>query len=204
MKGLLLKDFYVLFKNCRVFMVLILVFIAVSLFGDDNWFFIIYPCLFAGMFPMTLIAYDERSGWSHYCGTLPYTRAQLVSVKYTVGLLINAVILLLIALVQVAKGANELDRNALTGLLTCAGAIGLVSPALLLPFVFRFGSEKGRIAYYIVIGAICAGSVILFSGERISGVLGGQTAWLMLGGAAIALYAGSWLLSVALYQNREV
>ena len=86
MKGLLLKDFYMAAKYCRAFLLLVIVFLAVSIWGDENVFFVIYPVLIAGMIPVTLYSYDEREKWTLYSGTLPYTRTQFVSSKYLVGL----------------------------------------------------------------------------------------------------------------------
>ena len=39
MKGLLLKDFYLSWRYCRAFIVIVAVFLAVSFTGDDNIFF---------------------------------------------------------------------------------------------------------------------------------------------------------------------
>ena len=41
MKGLLLKDFYLSWRYCRAFLVIVAVFLAVSFTGDDNIFFLI-------------------------------------------------------------------------------------------------------------------------------------------------------------------
>lgn len=38
MKSLLLKDFYMTLKYCRAFLLIIIVFLAVSVFGDNNMF----------------------------------------------------------------------------------------------------------------------------------------------------------------------
>ncbi|NMP37237.1 MAG: ABC-2 transporter permease [Clostridiales bacterium] len=100
MKGLLLKDFYMIGKYCRSFVLILTVFLVVSCFGNDNTFFIIYPVLIAGMIPVTLISYDEREKWHIYSETLPYTRAQFVSVKYLIGLLFELTVFLLSAAAQ--------------------------------------------------------------------------------------------------------
>ena len=100
MKGLLLKDWYMVVKYCKAYLLICLVFIGVSIMSDDNFFFILYPCILCGMIPVTLLGYDERSKWDQYCAALPYTKAQIVSGKYLLGmgtqigmLLLNAVIL---------------------------------------------------------------------------------------------------------------
>lgn len=69
MKGLLLKDWYMMKKYCRAYLLIAVVFIAVSLFSNDNMFFVFYPCLLCGMIPVNLLAYDERSRW---CNTVEH------------------------------------------------------------------------------------------------------------------------------------
>ena len=44
------------------------------------------PVMIAGILTMTLLSYDERDHWTQYSGTLPFTRAELVSCKYLIGL----------------------------------------------------------------------------------------------------------------------
>ncbi|MDE7281371.1 MAG: ABC-2 transporter permease, partial [Ruminiclostridium sp.] len=66
MKGLILKDLYMTVKYCRIYLLIAVVFIAVSFVGNDSLFFIFYPCLFCGMIPVSLLGYDERSRWLQY------------------------------------------------------------------------------------------------------------------------------------------
>ncbi len=207
MKGLLLKDLYMAAKYCRAFLVIVAIFLAISFFGGDNIFFIIYPTMIAGIIPMTLISYDERDKWMLYSGTLPYSKAQLVSVKYLIGLIFGGSTLL----VSMAAAAVRMQLNGYFSLseLFATGAallvLGLIGPTLLLPFVFKFGAEKGRIAFYLMMGIICAIAAILAG-------LGFQTILLMnqpgvLGlicGGAILLYILSWRLSILFYRKREL
>lgn len=103
MKGLLLKDWYMMKKYCRSYFLIAAVFIAVSLFGNDNLFFIFYPCLLCGMIPVNLLGYDERSRWMQYSGTMPYTKAQIVSAKYLIGLLAQVTMLIVTGIAQGIK-----------------------------------------------------------------------------------------------------
>ena len=100
MKGLLLKDWYMMRKYCRIYLVICLGFLFLSLMDSENMFFVFYPCLLTGIVPVNLLAYDERSRWLQYSGTLPYTRAQIVSGKYLIGLLIQAAVLSATGIVQ--------------------------------------------------------------------------------------------------------
>ena len=94
MKGLLLKDWYMVKTYCRAYLLIAVVFIALSFFSDNNMFFVFYPCLLCGMIPVNLLAYDERSRWTQYSGTLPYTKTQIVSGKYLIGLFAQLAILI--------------------------------------------------------------------------------------------------------------
>ena len=81
----------------------------------------------------------------------------------------------------------------------------LLAPAVLYPFVFRFGAEKGRVVYYVVIAVVCGGSVVLQNIE-VASLLGSLSAGSIPTGMLIAaaIYAASWLLSIRLYAKREL
>ena len=67
-----------------------------------------------------------------------------------------AVMLVLIVLVQGLRLSQAGRLAELPAIIAIALSIGLVFPAILMPIQFRLGVEKGRIAYYIIIGAACA------------------------------------------------
>lgn len=207
MKGLIRKDLYMAAKYLRSYGLLMLVFLGASAVDGDFLFFTVYPCMLCGMIPVTLMAYDERSKWEVYAGTLPCTRAQLVCAKYLIGLGALVIVLALSGLVQGIRMASAgafswSEWLTLMGMLLCLGCIsGSITP----PFMFRNGVEKGRMAYYVTIGVLCGGSVALSSAAR--SLLQAQIT--MTGGlpllcvVCVALYAGSWWLSIRFYGKRE-
>lgn len=202
MKGLLLKDFYMSVKYCRAFMLIIVVFIAISFFGDENTFFLSFPALIAGMIPVTLIAYEERCKWTVYSQTLPITRAQTVSSKYIVSLISIVAVIILATIVQAIRAANlgQFDIEGFAALMFALFAISLIVPGILLPLIFKFGSEKGRIAYYIIIGIVCAATVFLRS-ETFSMIRMPSYLFIVIGAAVFIL---SWFISIKVYEKREL
>lgn len=209
MKGLFLKDLYMSLKYFRSYFLLAAVFLAVSAFSNTNLFFIFYPCMLCGMIPANLQAYDERSGWEALCGTLPCTRAQIVSEKYLVGLTAQLILVLIpTALVQALRiilfqAISWEDYGALMFMLLI---MTYVSSSISLPFVFKYGVEKGRMAQYLVIGVVCGGSVVAslyFDSIRQLSATADIPAFLLCL-AAVALYAGSWFLSIRFYREREL
>ncbi len=205
MKGLILKDFYMIVKYCRAYLLIAAVFIAVSFAGDGNMFFVAYPCLLSGMIPITLLAYDERSKWHEYSGTLPYSKAQIVSGKYLTGLIMQLAILVLTGIVQAVKMSvsGVFDLKEYMTLLTMLLILSCTTSALCLPLIFKWGVEKGRIAYYVGIG------IIISTYFTVMSILGGKLPEAgRYGGilplAGIAVYALSWWLSVVFYKKREI
>lgn len=207
MKGLLLKDFYMTAKYCRSFLLIVVVFLAVSFFGKDNIFFILYPVLISSMIPVTLISYDEHDKWNVYSLTLPYTRGQLVSAKYLTGLIFGAAAyaVSLAATIVRMQLNGYVSLDSFLGMAVILLALGMLAPTLLLPLVFKLGANKGRIAFYIMIGLMtAAGAFAAGIGLQFSLPAGGI--WLLAGIVLmiLLLYALSWRLSIVFYRKREM
>ncbi len=208
MKGLLLKDLYMMKKYCRSYLIIAVVFIAVSFVGDSNLFFIFYPCMLCGMIPVNLLAYDERSRWLQYSETMPYTKGQIVSGKYLIGLGTQIAMLTVTGIAQAIRMSisNTFQLNEYIVLMMLLLIIASITSSICLPFMFKWGVEKGRIAYYFMIGMVCAGSIIssslLFKEMQAEIKLNGILPIVCLIG--IGIYALSWYLSVVFYKKREI
>lgn len=202
MKGLLIKDVYMLRGYCRVFILLMLIMFAALIFTGGSSFFILYTSVLTGTLPVTALSYDDREKWCVYCQTLPVTRAQYVAGKYVLGLGCAACAVLMTAACALNPAT---DRGMLAALLPCVPLLVLTAPSLCLPLFFRLGAEKGRTAYLFIIVVLCAGASIV-SGDGAS--LPAQMAQPGMGAAAIiaaaVLYGASWLLSTRFYAQREL
>ena len=211
MKGLLLKDFYMTAKYCRSYLLIGIVFIAVSFAGPEsqNMFFVFYPCLLCGMIPVNLLAYDERSRWLEYSGTLPYTKAQLVSAKYLVGVIVQGVMLLAVGIAQAVRmqlaGSFRLGEYGM--IMAAIFALATITSSISLPFMFRWGVEKGRIVYLVMVGLFCGISAVasIVLPDNIFAQAASFAPALPLAFlAAVGLYALSWFLSTRFYGKREL
>ncbi|MEI3100647.1 MAG: ABC-2 transporter permease [Oscillospiraceae bacterium] len=201
MKGLLLKDLYVMKRELRAFLFIIVVFTAISFVGENNSFFMFYGIVMLPIVNISLISYDERSHWDSFLETTPISRSTAVSEKY----LLNLLLLLLWSPVVIVFYLIQSDSlgSPLQILCICV-YMALFFPAVLYPFIFALGSEKGRFAYFIFIfaamAAIAAGvsltsqGVIVFP-EKLS---------LLLLLPPVAAYLISWRLSIALYKKRSL
>lgn len=205
MKGLLLKDFYVAVKHCRMHLVMMLAFLVLSAMDGVNMLlFMTFPCVLAGMLPVTLLAYDERSHWCEYCGTMPCTKREVVSVKFIVVLTVQGVLLLFSLLVQGVRMAvaSTVDGALLMMYASFLCVMGSVS-AVMLPLSFKYGVEKGRIAYYLVVVGLSGGSALLSSATEAANLMPGTGLCLTLMAVAAAFYALCYWLSVRFYEKRE-
>ena len=208
MKGLLLKDWYMVKKYCRAYLLIAIVFIAISFFSNDNMFFVFYPCLLCGMIPVNLLAYDERSHWMQYSGTLPYTKTQIVSGKYLIGLLAQLAVLAATGIAHGVKmyAAGNFVLGDFAVLMLLMLIVSTLSSSICLPFVFKLGVEKGRTAYYVMVGFVCGASVLASSILR-GQLMGEIQPDLILGLLAIvgiSVYILSWYLSVMFFKKREI
>lgn len=208
MKGLLLKDWYMMKKYCRYYLFCAIGFTILSVMSSGNMFFVFYPCLLCGMIPVNLIGYDERSRWMQYCGTLPYTKAQVVSGKYLIGLFSQLSVLLVIGIAQAAKMiiSGNFNFGEFTVLVLLMLIVSTISSSISLPFIFKLGVEKGRTAYYVMIGFVCGASVLassLFKSQlgieiKLNLILA------VLAVVGIGIYILSWYLSIVFFKKREI
>lgn len=209
MKGLFLKDCYMIKKYCRAVFFLMLVFLAVSAAGDDNLFFTIYPMMVASIIPTTLLSYDEKSGWNVYSGTFPYSRAQLVSVKYLMATALIAGVWMIAAAIQGIRTAAGvgLAWEELSWTLSILLLLGLISTSVILPIMFKYGVEKGRMAYYIMIAVTCGAGVAfprIIEKINLSVNVQGYLIPILLAAAGIVLFCISWIVSIKIYEKREI
>lgn len=157
MKSLLLKDFYVITKQLKIFLVIIPV-IALTAGEAMSTFSI----LLGAVLPMTAIAYDERSKWNELASMMPYSKFDLIFSKYLLGYLCMFGAALLVFIGQIIGKNNGLvviddDINVL--LFAVMG--GLIFIAINTPILFKFGSEKGRFVFIITMALVGASGPIL-------------------------------------------
>lgn len=201
MKGLLLKDFYVLKKELRAFLFIVVFFTAFSFLGDNNSFFMFYGLIMLPIVNISLISYDERSHWDSFLETTPVSRSTAVTEKYLLTLLLLLLwspVVLAAYLVQAANLGSPVQAVCI-----CI-YMALFFPAIIYPFIFALGSEKGRFAYFIFIfaamAAITAGVSLM---DRGAFVIPDELSLILLLPPVI-IYLISWRLSIALYKKRSL
>lgn len=203
MSALLLKDFYVMWKQTRVLLILILVFSCLP-----GAFYPTFAVVYAAILPYTAMAYDERSKWGQLAAMLPYADRSIVLSKYLFGYLAIAVTAGISMVIQTGLTLvwnQAADNFSPLSTIPLAMGVGVCVLALTLPLMFRFGVEKGRLVMFLLIFLVCGGT------GAITGITsdipdGGYYLALALPGialTAIVLTAVSIPLSLRMYRRKR-
>ena len=204
MRGLIRKDLYMIWRYGRMLLLISAVFLGMSLVAEQNFFFVIYPVLFGGVLPVTLISYEERDGWNRYCDALPISRKTVVNERYVMTLLCFLALFLLTMAAQAAVAIPQGRAAELVQLVCVLPGVGLLAPAFMIPVTLRWGVERGRLVYYVFIGvAVVIGITAANSIAGTSGEIAGPGMW-AIPAASLVLFAVSWLISIRLYETREL
>lgn len=206
MKGLILKDF-LNFKNQqgKTFLILIAFYFLLALQMHSSSFFAALWVMLGATLPISSIAYDEKAKWEKYALTMPISRKELVTSKYLLSLLfIIAGNIISLPVVYIIDGYFGMENLLIFLILV---ALGVIFNSIMLPFVFKFGSENSRIIMFLVVAIpFLIGYILqkmnvnvvsfLDTHEKIIGIAGGV--------AAVLICLISYLLSVWIMERKEI
>jgi ABC-2 type transport system permease protein len=162
MKGLILKDFYVIRDALLIpIMMMIVLGIALSVVRSP-WLLILIAGTSFGMMAITTIQSDKTAQWDKFSATLPVSRAQSVSSKYCMyvilslfGILIGTVICIVASMFK-----SGFDSSAFVINLYFALILAFLPPSVNIPCSYVLEGEKsiaGLILSYVVTGGAFAG-----------------------------------------------
>ena len=198
MSALILKDYYVIFRQMRIFLLLVLVFSCIP-----GAFYSTFAVVYASMLPYTALAYDERSHWDQMAAMMPYADRDIVLGKYVFGWLSTAAaaaatFVLQTVLAAVWPGAEGPSVPVI--LLSVCVAVCILD--ITLPMMFRFGVEKARLAMFLIIFLVCAGAGAISVIDQSGGPDFGFQMWAPPA-VAVVMTAVSVPLSVRFYGRRR-
>lgn len=205
MKGLIYKDACILRTYFRAYSLTALIFSAMAVFCDSA-FFLAYIFIVATTVPLSIMTADNTSGWNVYTVAMPFSRAQLVAVKYIDGLIMLGFMLVfaVISLVGIMLRAGSFSAGDFFNVLGLGVSATLFNIAAMLPCAYKFGAEKGRVIFLFIIGIEFATLALLaYSGFVSSDTSVSSIPAVVLLLAAVALYVLSWRISTAIYAKQE-
>jgi ABC-type transport system involved in multi-copper enzyme maturation permease subunit len=162
MKGLILKDLKVLRQQASVYLAIILMWLVLSIVNHDASFLGGVMIIFSVMIIITTMAYDEKAKWDRYALTMPLSRKDVVASKYLLGLL-N--IILSVALFMVVSLVFPMETAETWLVALSFFSLGLIFLSVILPVMFKFGVEKGRL---IMTAVVLAPVVLAFFLSKIN------------------------------------
>ena len=159
MKGLLIKDWKLLLRNQKSFLVIMSVMMVLYMAIGNPVFVISYTPMLCVFVALSTITYDMFDNGAAFLFSLPFSRKDYVREKYIFSGLIT-----LTAWVLVAVGYSVVKGEDWKELLMTAGVL-LVMAILLMgvsvPLQLKFGAEKSRVVVILVM-AVMFGMVIGF------------------------------------------
>ncbi|MGH0592201.1 ABC-2 transporter permease [Bacillus pretiosus] len=215
MKGLLLTNYYLVYRTFFMFMgIAILGAGFVFYFGNASMYRLIatFIILFAAIPALEVIKYESKSGYEKYVLTLPVTRNNIVQSHYLfyflvviIGTLLSYGIFYVHGLVSDTPIDDGIFKSVSLGtfIILNAGAIAY-------PLLYIFGAEKSDA---ITIGGACGGLVTYFGLQSVIGYLIEQFPISNLNLSVyvsilytifgVIIYIFSYFISVFIYRKKE-
>lgn len=202
MKGLIIKDLYVIKRYARATILVALIFAAVGLMSANNASFTGMISMMSTMMVINAFSYDDLAKWDRYALAMPISRKTMVGARYLLGfcLWLGGVLLALVILLvsMIVHQQNTYQESLM--IIAMIGAGMLMATAISLPMLYKFGVEKGRILLLLAFlppVAVAIVPVMIF----------GEGAMIFLIAvfpvASLAMYAISYGVSVNIVRKRD-
>ena len=211
MMGLVKKDFYLAAGLARSYLIVAAIFLVLSLAGIYEFSFLSsFMSLLCIMLPVNVFSYDEQAKWDKYAAALPGGRRAGVQARYVFTLIVSAGAVVLGG----AVGAAACLLDPTTGemlwemvLSTAAGgSVGILLNAVMLPLMFKFGVQKGRLYLALVLailfGAFLGGVAALASAVQEPSVLILPLA--AIPAAGLLALVPSYFLSLRIFRKKDL
>ncbi|MGO0905463.1 ABC-2 transporter permease [Clostridioides difficile] len=212
MKGLILKDLLNLKSNMKVMILFMILFGYMSSIGDgNNSSFVSVIIVLCTTMIVSTFSYDDLNKWDSYVLTMPIKRNTIVLSKYLTMLIFSLMGVIFSLIISIINGyfKNTLilsETLIITGLIL---SISVCFASLILPLIYKFGTEKARllmIASFLIPTAALLGLKNLLerfnSNVSIEIIL--NTLVYCLPFIAILFFVISYFISTKIYCKKEV
>lgn len=199
MKAILVSDMLVIKTQAKSVLLVLAVWLAITVYNGNGLFFSALSVVYAMMLPLTCIATYEKAHFERYVMSTPVSRASAALGHYVFGVICALALAAIGFAASVALGMST--REALMSCSACF-CVGVVMVSVLLPVVYKFGSEKARLAMIAVFVLF-----LLFFGVVLSALDidmdSLEDALLLLPVVTLVVFAASALISVGIYKRKE-
>jgi len=217
MMGLVYKDLMVLKKQILMYLSFYVFYgLLVSAGAFDLSILGGLTAMFGTLVTVSSMAYDEQAKWTKFAAATPVGRKGVVGGKYLLPLVVIPASALVTAAVEAAlclTGRTQEDLlEALLVTLICS-AVAVLLNALILPLLFKFGTEKARVLFLLLFAVFFGGAMLLatmmkngadFTAALHFGARLGPLTPILLAIAVAAAYALSYFISLGIMEKKEL
>ncbi|MDO4332710.1 MAG: ABC-2 transporter permease [Eubacteriales bacterium] len=161
MKGLLLKDWYMVVKEAKYYLFFFIVYAVLAAFSGTWMILVSINMILGSMVVKSLMAKEEQNRWDSFAVMLPVSAKEKVMEKYLIGfgggMAANMISFLVLGIAKLAFQRNT-DMPLLPFFLLYT-AFTVLYIAFELPVLFKFGTINGRLVFVIVCGILTGVSV---------------------------------------------
>ena len=150
MLGLIYKDFAVLKRSLWFFGLWFLAFVLFCGYLSSVDFFCGALSVFCAVLPLTTLSYDSQCGWEGYALTLPVSRRALALSRYLLALIFTVASVIVNFILRFFL-AQDGSIGATLTVVAAIGGAALVMIAFMLPLMYKFGVEKGRLFLILIV-----------------------------------------------------
>lgn len=155
MKGLLIKDFYLLKHMKQGFLMIVLLCIGFGFIYESPTFLISYMTLMTSIFMLSTIGFDEQDNGMSFLFSMPVSRKGYVKEKYVFGILVTCISMIVVTLFScvifrvrnIGYHFEEIGGTMLGSFVTA-----MLVLAVMIPIQIKFEAEKSRVALMIAMG----------------------------------------------------
>lgn len=208
MLGLIIKDLYSLKKTLITMLLLFVFYVVFGITADMGSSMLNIMTMLAPLIAISSFYYDDMNKWDNYAMAMPLTRRQIVTSKYALSLLLMAVSAALSSIFNVVFYVFGLDEQMGMSftIMGVFALIGVLFVSIVMPLIYKFGLEKGRLLMMgcgILIGAAAALFASSFEDRTIQ-VLMDYSGWILAGAVVLILVSAalSLQISVKLYEKK--
>ena len=212
MKGLILKELYLIKSFSKQYVLLMVLMGAWSVFVHNISFVAIYVMVLGSSMVLSTTSMDEAVSFHKFAVTMPVNARTLVKSKYVILFLTVGVGELLVWLFSAAVNLLPTGIMEIVGMegMIVTGCLFLSANAASIPVMFKVGVTKSRYTYLIVMVVI--GGVILggYKASKLAGLslddMLTEMEWALNLTAVIlaaVIVAVSYFISVKIVQKKE-
>lgn len=157
MKGLLVKDWHILWLQSRILLLALGVSAILILTMENPSFLIGYVTMICSIQVLSTISYDDYDNGAGFIFTLPITRKEYVYEKYMLAGMVGGVAGLVSTVASIAVSTVRIEQyRIIDGVAEAVVIMGVCLSLLfmMIPIQIKYGSEKARVIQFAIAGIV--------------------------------------------------